>query len=55
MPSIVYDDSNRPWKRRGIFSGHAEYYNDDGDTVIIYHADISGNSANTSAGTVHWY
>lgn len=55
IPFIVYDDSNRQWKRRGIFGDHAVYYNDDGGEVTIYSAQVSGNSANTSAGTLHWY
>lgn len=55
MPMIVYDDSNRQWKRRGIFGDHAVYYNDDGGEVTIYSAQISGDSAGTSAGTLHWY
>lgn len=55
LPVIVYDSGNRQWTRRGIYGDHAEYYNADGDTVIIYDADVSGNSASTSAGTLHWY
>lgn len=55
VPMIVYDDSNRQWKRRSIFGDHAVYYNDDGGEVTIYSAEVSGNSANTSAGTLHWY
>lgn len=55
IPVIVYDDSNRQWKRRGIFGDHAVYYNSDGDEVTIYSTDVSGNSANTSAGNLHWY
>ena len=55
IPVIVYDDSNRQWKRRGIFGDHAVYYNNDGDEVTIYSAQVSGSSASTSAGTLHWY
>lgn len=55
MPFIVYDDSNGQWKRRGIFGDHAIYYNGRGNEVTIYAAQVSGNSANTSAGTFHWY
>lgn len=55
IPVIVYDDSNRQWKRRGIYGDHAVYYNVDGGEVTIYSAQVSGSSANTSAGTLHWY
>ncbi|XCP83864.1 hypothetical protein ABXS75_12375 [Roseburia hominis] len=55
MPVIIYDDSNGQWKRRGIFGDHAVYYNNDGGEVTIYSAQVSGNSASTSAGTFHWY
>lgn len=55
IPFIVYDDSNRQWKRRGIYGDHAVYYNNDGEEVTIYSAQVSGNSATTSAGTLHWY
>lgn len=55
IPSIVYDSGNNRWQRRGIYGDHAEYYNDNGNTVTIWNAEISGSSANTSAGTLHWY
>lgn len=55
MPTIVYDDSNRQWKRRSIYGDHAVYYNNEGGEVTVYSAQVSGNSANTSAGTLHWY
>jgi hypothetical protein len=55
LPFIVYDDNNNRWTRRGVFGDHAEYYNANGDTMTIYNADISGSSATTSAGNVHWY
>ena len=55
IPVIVYDDSNRQWKRRGAFGDHVVYYNNDGDEVTIYSGQVSGSSAITSAGTLHWY
>lgn len=55
IPFIVYDDSGHRWKRRGIFGDHAVYYNEDGDEVTIYSAQVSANSASTSAGRLHWY
>lgn len=55
IPVIVYDDSNRQWKRRGIYGDYAVYFNDNGEEVTIYSAQVSGNTANTSAGTLHWY
>lgn len=55
IPFIVYDGSGRKWKRRGIFGDHAVYYNEDGDEVTIYSAQVSANSASTSAGRLHWY
>lgn len=55
IPFIVYDDSNRRWMRRGIYGDHAVYYNDDGEEVSIYSAQVSSSSADTSAGTLHWY
>ena len=55
IPLIVYDDSGRKWKRRGIFGDHAVYYNENGDEVTIYSAQVSAKSASTSAGTLHWY
>lgn len=55
IPAIVYDDSNRQWMRRGIYGDHTVYYNSDGGEVTIYSAQASGSSANTSAGTLHWY
>ena len=55
IPFIVYDDSGHQWKRRGIFGDHAVYYNANGDEVTIYSAQVSTNSASTSAGTLHWY
>lgn len=54
MPGIVYDSSNRMWKRRGIYGDHAVYYNNDGGEVTIYSAQVSANFANTSAGGFHW-
>lgn len=54
MPGIVYDSSNRQWKRRGIYGDHAVYYNNDGGEVTIYSAQVSSSSASTSAGTFHW-
>ncbi len=33
MPAIVYDSSNRQWKRRGIYGDHAVYYNDSGNEL----------------------
>lgn len=55
IPVIVYDDGNRQWKRRDIYGDRAVYYNDNGEEVTIYSAQISGNTAHTSAGTLHWY
>ena len=55
MPSIVYDSGNNRWQRRGIYGDHAVYYNDDGNEVTIWNAEVSGSSDNTSAGTLHWY
>lgn len=55
MPVIVYDGNNRQWKRRGVFGDHAVYYNNDGDEVTVYSGQVSGSSASTSAGTLHWY
>lgn len=53
IPFIVYDDSGRKWKRRGIFGDHAVYYNENGDEVTIYSAQVSANSASTSASRLH--
>ncbi len=55
MPTIVYDDSNRQWKKRDVFGDHIVYYNNDGGEVTIYSGQISGTTANTDAGTFHWY
>lgn len=55
IPVLVYDSSNRQWKRRGIYGDHAVYYSDDGDEVTIYSAQVSGKSASTSVGVLHWY
>ena len=55
IPSIVYDDRGRTWKKRGLFGDHAVYYNDDVGEVTIYSAAISGTSAATDAGYLHWY
>lgn len=55
IPEIVYDDNNCRWMRRGIYGDHAVYYNSQGGEVTIRNAQISGNSANTNVGTLHWY
>lgn len=55
IPTIVYDDNNQQWKRRGVFGDHAVYYNSNGDEVTIYSGQISGSGATTSAGNLHWY
>lgn len=55
LPIFIFDDQHHTWKKRGVYGDHAIYDNDDGREVFIYHANISGTSANTSAGTFHWY
>lgn len=55
MPNIIYDSSNNRWQCVGRFGSESEYRSDDGQTVRIYHADVSGSGANTSAGYFHWY
>lgn len=55
MPHIIYDSSNNRWQCVGRFGSESEYRSDDGRTVRIYHADVSGSGANTSAGYFHWY
>lgn len=55
MPHIIYDSSDSRWQCVGRFGDESEYRSDDGRTVRIYHADVSGNGANTSEGYFHWY
>jgi len=55
MPNIVYDSANNRYRLVNRFSGHAVYQDDDGNTVTIYHADVTGSTATTSAGNFHWY
>lgn len=55
LPMYIYDSSNNRWQRYGVYGDHADYQSQDGDTVTIYNADVSGNTASTSAGNFHWY
>lgn len=55
LPTIIYDDSNHEWKKRGTYGDQAVYYNNDGAEVTIYNTQISGTTATTSAGNFHWY
>lgn len=55
MPNIIYDDNNNRWQlshRNG--GGESVYHNDAGQEVHIYHQNVSGTNANTSAGNFHW-
>lgn len=54
MPSIIYDDGNNRWQRVTLNKDNATYRNDNGQEVFINSTEIFGNSANTSAGRVHW-
>ena len=55
LPTIVYDDNNREWKKRGTYGDHAVYYSNDGAEVTIYNTQISGTTATTNVGNLHWY
>ena len=55
LPTIVYDEQNNQWNCLRRNDGEAEYQSKDGRTVHIYHTEISGTTANTSAGVFHWY
>ena len=55
MPNIIYDDSNNRWHLQHRNRDTAVYHNDEGQEVTIYHGQISGTSAQTSAGSFHWY
>lgn len=55
LPTIIYDSNNDRWQCRYRSGDHAVYFHADGREVTLYHADVSGTSANTSAGSFHWY
>lgn len=55
LPAIIYDSENVQYMKQGYYGDHVEYAADGGRTLTIYHADISGSSAQTNAGTIHWY
>lgn len=55
MPNIIYDSSNNRWQKSWGSGDHATYHNDQGQEVTIYSGQISGSSAQTSAGHFHWY
>lgn len=56
MPNIIYDSNNQEWHCLNRFgNGEAEYRDKSGNTVRIYHSNVDGNSAQTSAGWFHWY
>ena len=55
MPNIIYDSSNNRWQKGWTSYDHVTYRNDGGEEVTIWHAEISGNGAQTSAGHFHWY
>ena len=55
LPSIIYDDTNRMWKRRYAAGDYVIYYNDDGGEIYIRNAHISGSGATTNMGNFHWY
>ena len=55
LPNIIYDSANNRYICRNRYSSHAVYEDDNGNTVTIYHSDVSGDTATTSAGNFHWY
>ena len=55
MPNIIYDSSNNPWHKSWGSPDHVTYHNDQGQEVTIYSGQVSGSSAQTSAGHFHWY
>ena len=55
MPNIIYDSSNNRWHKSWGSPDHVTYHNDQGQEVTIYSGQISGSSAQTSAGHFHWY
>lgn len=57
LPNRIYDDSRIPWECtwRSKTSQEADYVNKKtGETMRIYHYNISGNSAQTDKGTFRW-
>ena len=56
MPSVIYDDNDERWERVDYQSEGTEavYRNRDGEDIRLYHTDITGNFAMTSAGNFHW-
>lgn len=55
MPNTIYDSSNNRWHKNWGGRDHVTYHNDQGQEVIIYSGQVSGSSAQTSAGHFHWY
>ena len=55
LPTIVYDNDGVQYFKQRISGDHVEYAADGGKTLTIYNTDISGNSAQTNAGNIHWY
>ena len=55
MPNIIYDSSNNRWHKSWGSGDHVTYHNDQGQEVTIYSGQVSGSSAQTSAGHFHWY
>ena len=55
IPNIIYDSSNNPWHKSWGSPDHVTYHNDQGQEVTIYSGQVSGSSAQTSAGHFHWY
>lgn len=55
LPDIVYDSNNQQWQRYGVYGDHVLYRSADGQEVNVYNAQISGKSANTDKGSLHWY
>lgn len=57
LPDRIYDDRRTPWECtwRSKTSQEADYVNKEtGETMRIYHYNISGNSARTDKGTFRW-
>ncbi len=56
MPYIIYDSSNNEWRKQ-YSNGREVVYREkeSGNLVTIYSGQVSGSSAQTSAGHFHWY
>lgn len=54
LPNIIYDDAKNRWQLQHRNGDHVVYHNDAGQTITIYHGEISRSGATTSAGNFHW-